>query len=129
MLSEAKNLLRRIFLRLFHGGEVVFTDAAVRAYPVCRDIFESRSGGDAAVRVSGSRVIHITANVAYVLFHGVWFIGSGSNIGIFRENCYIILQTFQTSHASGVRTLQMHSYWFYQTFQKICEGRGDWLTL
>ena len=54
---------------LFSRGEVVFSDATERAYPVRRDVFEGRSGRDAAVRIPHLGVIDIAADVAYVFLH------------------------------------------------------------
>ncbi len=49
-------------------GEGVFSEAADGAYPIVRDVLEGGAGGDAAVRITDSGIIHITAG-AFVLHH------------------------------------------------------------
>lgn len=49
--------------------EFVLANATERAYPVFGQILESCSRLDAVLRIAYFRIILITTNVAYVLFH------------------------------------------------------------
>jgi hypothetical protein len=66
-MSEAFG--RRNPLQLIFRREILLPDTAKRANPIRRDILESRSRGDAAIRITDCRVIHIPANVTYVFLH------------------------------------------------------------
>lgn len=62
----------RVFLLLFL--EVLFTYAAERAQPICRQVFKLGSRGYAIVGVAHSGVVDIPAYFANVLFHCFCFI-------------------------------------------------------
>ncbi len=66
-MSEAFG--RRNPFQLILRREILLLDTAKRANPIRRDILESRSRGDAAIRITNCRVIHIPANVTYVFLH------------------------------------------------------------
>lgn len=54
---------------LFHWLEVFFAYSAQWANPVCRKIFKCCSRSDSAVFVTDCRIIYISADYTYVLFH------------------------------------------------------------
>ena len=60
--------------RLLFRREFGLACAANRANPFFGELFKSRSGGNAVLRVSEGGVIDIPANAAYVFFHLVSFL-------------------------------------------------------
>ena len=54
---------------LLYRLEVFFSYSAQWAYPVCRKIFKCCSRSDSAVFVTDCRIIYISADYTYVLFH------------------------------------------------------------
>jgi hypothetical protein len=56
---------------LFGGFfEVFLAYAAKRAHPVCRKVFECSPWSYAIVRISGCRIVYISADFTNILFHG-----------------------------------------------------------
>ena len=51
-------------------GELVLAYAAQGAYPIFRDRLKSGAGLHAVIRIANSRIIHISANITYIFFHG-----------------------------------------------------------
>jgi hypothetical protein len=51
--------------------KLVFSRPADRADPTVRKVFEFGSGFNAAVRVTGRRIVHIAANSTDISFHGL----------------------------------------------------------
>ena len=49
--------------------ETGFIHAAHRAGPVGGEIFKGGAGGDAVVGITDLGIIHVTAQITYVLFH------------------------------------------------------------
>ena len=65
-----------ICLLLFDYLEIFLADSAQRAYPVCREIFESCSRLDSAVRIAYCRIVLVSADDANVLFHTLFLFKS-----------------------------------------------------
>ncbi|MPM63148.1 hypothetical protein SDC9_110028 [bioreactor metagenome] len=55
---------------LVAGREVRLRSSAERAYPILGKVFKGCSGFDSVVGITYSRVVHIPAKIALILFHG-----------------------------------------------------------
>ena len=77
-LRTGRNLLfSNLFSFLvFDYLEIFLADSAQRAYPVCREIFESCSRLDSAVRIAYCRIVLVSADDANVLFHTLFLFKS-----------------------------------------------------
>ena len=54
---------------LIREREIFFSYPADWAYPIIRNVFESRSGLYSTVGIAFGRIIYVSANLAFVLFH------------------------------------------------------------
>ncbi len=77
-LRTGRNLLfiNLFSFLLFDYLEIFLADSAQRAYPVCREIFESCSRLDSAVRIAYCRIVLVSADDANVLFHTLFLFKS-----------------------------------------------------
>jgi len=62
-------MVRVVGVRSVEGFEIFVAGAAIGAYPVFREVFESGAGADAVSGVAELRVVHIIAKRAFVLLH------------------------------------------------------------
>ncbi len=68
-MTHLHNFIPAIYRRLFHFLEIFLANAAERADPICRKVFESCSRSDAVVRIAGCRIVFVSADNTNVLFH------------------------------------------------------------